>query len=514
MKTEDSTIEINIKRLRTRFNITIIVIISLIFVLPALINHNLIHIDLANRYSKNKYDSYLLADELRQSSDDLTRMIRTYIVTKDTFYKNQYYAVLDIRNGNIPRPRDYNKPYWDLKSNSFDEQQKDTLSSRIALKQKMINAQFSKKELKLLEKSEQASNKLVRLEEKAMKIIENKKSSDNVSSQIKAISLLHSDEYHEAKRAIMTPIKEFYTALAERTETQVVKEQEKAFKTQQLIVLQIVIISILTLFLFYLGRKISIVVIQDLKKHVKKKTKELKTRNKELIIINKNLESFTHITSHDLQEPLNTIISFSTLLKDEFHTKLDGISLKYLAIIQSSSYSLKRQITSLFNHSKIGKRKIIESINVNNLIEEIKVDLTSLLQSNNVAIKFESLLQISAYRAELKIIFTNLIVNAIKYRKENEAPIIKISVTENKKEYTYSIKDNGIGIDMKHKDQIFDIFKRLRVEQRPQGIGIGLANCKKAVEFHEGTIRVTSEIDKGSTFIFTIKNHFSEHSQN
>jgi light-regulated signal transduction histidine kinase (bacteriophytochrome) len=192
-------------------------------------------------------------------------------------------------------------------------------------------------------------------------------------------------------------------------------------------------------------------------------------------------------------------------LKDEFHNKLDGIGPKCLTIIQSSSYNLKNQISSLLNHSRIGKEKNIKTINVNGLIEEIKVDLTSLLQLNNIEIKFDDLFEIPAHRIELKIIFINPITNTIKYKKKKEAPVIEIRALENKKEYTYTVKDNGIGLDMKYIDQIFEIFKRLHIDQRHPGTGIGLANCKKAVEFHKGTICVTSEIDKGSTFIFTIK---------
>ncbi len=258
---KDAKIEIKVKRLRTLFNATFIVLIALLILIPFSIKQNLNRADLVKMSFQNKYKSYLFADELRQSSDDLTRMVRAYVTTNNAHYKSKYYAILNIRNGNIQTPTEYNKPYWDLILTTFDEQRKDSLSPKTSLRQKIINAQFTKNELKLLSKSEQESNNLVRLEEKAMAIIEDENSVDKISEQKKAINLLYSNEYHQAKAAIMTPIKEFYSLLEERTERQIVQEQKKALNTQILIVLQLVLIGMLVTFMFYFGRKISIIVI-------------------------------------------------------------------------------------------------------------------------------------------------------------------------------------------------------------------------------------------------------------
>lgn len=205
----------------------------------------------------------------------------------------------------------------------------------------------------------------------------------------------------------------------------------------------------------------------------------LEQQKEELLQKNKELSRYTYIASHDLQEPLNTIIGFSEILKEEYHDKLEGIGLKSLEIINSSTLRMKKLVVGLLEYSRIGIKIKLEPLSVKELIEEIKIDLFDLIKTNNVTINFDNLLEITAYRNELRMLFLNLITNAIKYRKEDVSPVIEINVKQTAAQYTYTVTDNGIGIDMKFKDKIFEVFQRLHTDDKYSGTGIGLANCTR-----------------------------------
>lgn len=494
--------------LKNSFNTSIVIIVIQIVVIYFSINYNLENKNLLHEYSKNAYDSYLLADKLRQSSDDLTRLVRTYIATGDTFYKKQYYKVLDIRNGVSPAPVNYNQPYWDLISKYSDETKSNNLDLPISLKQEMIIAKFTEVEFNMLEKAEMQSNNLVVLEEKAMAIIEDTITGDEMTHKTKAIKILFGKDYHQTKVAIMTPIKDFYVLFKQRTGAKVV-EQEKKVNTLDLFqTLQILIMIITAFAMFLIGRKLSSIIIKDLEKHVRIKTEfseKMNLKNNALVTKNKELSHFTYIASHDLQEPLNTIIGFSKILKEKYYDKLEGIGQKSIEIIDISSIRMKNLTIGLLEYSRIGKKAIPKIVNVNALIEGVKTDLTDLIGQNEAVITYKDLSVISAYENELEMLFSNLITNAIKYRKDNISPKIEIVFEETAKEYMYSVIDNGIGIDMQFKDKIFEIFQRLHTNDQYSGTGIGLANCTRIAELHKGSIWVESEIDKGSNFSFTIK---------
>jgi len=245
--------------------------------------------------------------------------------------------------------------------------------------------------------------------------------------------------------------------------------------------------------------------IRNTQKQLKIINDELQKDKKSLIEKNKELSHFTYIASHDLQEPLNTIFSYSSLLKDnDNYDKLDGLGKKCIKVIDSSVLRMKELVIGLLVYSRIGKNNKLELVNINEILDEIKIDLDKIIKENDVKFIIGDLLQIKAYRTDIRMLFSNLITNSIKYRKETEKPIINIEVTENTSEYIYSITDNGIGIDMVYKDKIFEVFQRLHTKEQYSGTGIGLANCYRIVELHNGKIWVNSEVNSGSKFSFTI----------
>jgi methyl-accepting chemotaxis protein len=179
---------------------------------------------------EKRYKSYLLAEELRQSSDDLTRLGRTYVVTGNVAYKNQYMKILDIRNGKSPRPIDYNRIYWDFVADGVAEPR--PLGEAVALTDLMKQAGFSDDEFAQLQKAKANSDGLVGMEVEAMNLVEAKTASleDHQANREKAISMLHSPLYHHYKAQIMKPVDDFFGLLEARTHAEV-KAAQNVYNT-------------------------------------------------------------------------------------------------------------------------------------------------------------------------------------------------------------------------------------------------------------------------------------------
>jgi light-regulated signal transduction histidine kinase (bacteriophytochrome) len=231
---------------------------------------------------------------------------------------------------------------------------------------------------------------------------------------------------------------------------------------------------------------------------------ELKHK-KELERKNKELEQFTFITSHDLQEPLRSIISFSSLLEKE-KEKMGEVGQKSIEVIKRSASRMRALIISLLEYSTIGREKEKKEVDIERLIESLKIDLHDLIDKKQATVNYVGGgVKIQAYKPDLIKLFQHLIVNGIKYTKENTSPVITIDYEEQKNYYKFSIQDNGIGIAEGYYDKVFEIFQRLYPGSNDLGTGIGLSVCKKVVELHDGEIWLASELGRGTTFYFTIK---------
>lgn len=249
----------------------------------------------------------------------------------------------------------------------------------------------------------------------------------------------------------------------------------------------------------------------ELEKKVKERTETLLKReitlaeqNRKLQNQNKELEQFTYITSHDLQEPLRSLISFSELLEKEFSDKLEGNGAIYIDFITKSSKRMRALVKGLLDYSRIGNNKELIETDCNQIINDVLADMTAIIQETEAKITIDTLPVLKCYSTEMRQLFQNLISNAIKFRKKDSIPEIKISVSENQNNWIFSVQDNGIGIDQKDIHKLFIIFKRLNNRDEYEGTGIGLAHCKKIVELHGGTIWANAELNKQSTFTFII----------
>jgi light-regulated signal transduction histidine kinase (bacteriophytochrome) len=165
---------------------------------------------------------------------------------------------------------------------------------------------------------------------------------------------------------------------------------------------------------------------------------------------------------------------------------------------------MKLLVKDLFEYSMLGKESVKTLIDCNNTVNTVLSDLEDLVNESNANISVQKLPTVNGYETELRLLFQNLITNAIKYQKKDVVPEIIISAERHEKEWLFSIKDNGIGIDHKHFEKIFIIFQRLHNRNEYEGTGIGLAHCKKVVEMHGGRIWVESAPGAGSAFMFTI----------
>jgi PAS domain S-box-containing protein len=237
---------------------------------------------------------------------------------------------------------------------------------------------------------------------------------------------------------------------------------------------------------------------------LKKHEADLELKNRELLQKNRELEQFAYIASHDLQEPLRTVSSFSNQLQKQYKDKLDDLAQKYLFFIHQGTERMKALITDLLDYSRIGKKKELRTIDCNELIGNVIADLHTAIEESKVEIQTENLPVINGYSTEMKQLFQNLISNAIKFRRKEVLPKIHISSQTIGGGWEFRVEDNGIGISEEHKERIFVIFQRLHSRSEYEGSGIGLSHCKKIVELHGGKIWVRSKPGKGSSFHFTI----------
>jgi len=232
--------------------------------------------------------------------------------------------------------------------------------------------------------------------------------------------------------------------------------------------------------------------------------KELNNKINELNAKNDELERFTYMASHDLQEPLRMVSGFVGLLEKKYSSKLDKQAISYIHFAVDGANRMKTLINDLLDYSRTDIKKLaIEKVAPDDIISGLRLIFNDDLQDTGVGIFSDGLPEINANAMQMTQLFQNLLSNSIKYRGA-AAPEIHIAAKDSPTYWTFSVKDNGEGIAAKNFDKIFELFQRLRSNTTHTGTGIGLATCKKIVERHGGKIWVQSEQGEGSTFYFTI----------
>jgi len=284
---------------------------------------------------------------------------------------------------------------------------------------------------------------------------------------------------------------------------------------------------------------------QHLEALVEQRTAQLQKSMADLERSNRELEQFAYVASHDLQEPLRMVSSYTQLLARRYQDKLDADANEFITFAVDGANRMQRLINDLLAYSRVGTRgKPFEPMDCNSALGQALVNLSVAIEDNNALVTNDELPTVMADEAQLVQLFQNLIGNAIKFRSE-EPPRVHISarldtetrgrgdaetrrhgdaetrghgdaetrghgdsprhpITASPRQWVFSVRDNGIGIDPQHHERIFVIFQRLHNRDEYPGTGIGLAICKRIVERHGGRIWVESEVGKGSTFYFTI----------
>lgn len=522
--------------------------VSFIFVAIVINKYQKATIELEDAYNM-QYKSLILADELRQSSDDLTRMARTYVITGNPMFEEQYKTVLAIRNAESPRPKRYNGIFWDFLSLENSTATLD--GEKIALRDLMRNANFPESELNMLFTSQNESDDLTKLEHKAMNAIKGIFEDKNGNYTIKAEpdfalarELMHSKEYHEAKIRIMKPLDNFYKAFENRTK-QKVEEARNSVKEQEFYVNVIVLFSVILFLMSFFIILFRIVYPIDLLRVVmlklstnntsveidkdkyndeigdmigaieifKENTQKLlssehqiKQAMQEATTANKAKSVFLARMSHELRTPLNAILGFANILQKS--QNINKQEKENLNIIKRSGEHLLNIINEILELSKIeaGKMELTnKSFNLFDLIKEIDDIFSFRCKSINLnfEIKTDNLPKyIKADEQRLRQILINLLGNSLKFTKEG---FISLYIYELNNKLFFEVKDSGIGISKEYQEKIFKPFEQVKKDNyTTEGTGLGLSITKELITLMGGNIYLKSQVGVGSEFYFSI----------
>lgn len=242
-----------------------------------------------------------------------------------------------------------------------------------------------------------------------------------------------------------------------------------------------------------------------LEQKVCERTGELTAANKELARSNIELQDFAYVASHDLQEPLRKITAFAGLLESDYKDILPPDAVEYVRGLQRSSTRMRTLIDDLLTYSRVTtKAEPFKTVDLKIVVQDLLEDLQSRIDETKADIKIDRLSKVVGDPVQLRLLLQNLISNALKYKKEDVAPRIRIASKKVGDMCIISVQDNGIGFDESYNDRIFTIFQRLHGRTKYEGTGIGLAICKKIVERHNGNITAQSQEGEGSTFIVSL----------
>jgi len=233
--------------------------------------------------------------------------------------------------------------------------------------------------------------------------------------------------------------------------------------------------------------------------------KQLEISNLKLLSSNKELEAFSYSVSHDLKSPLRAIIGFSQILNEDYASKLDSESRRYIGIIKDNAENMGILINDLLEFSRMGRKELHKTeVDMYSIGQRVKSELMIGIKDRDLTINIMKMPMVNADEKLIYHVILNLLSNAVKYTGKVKKAVVEFGCTSSKNKNVFYVKDNGIGFDMKYAEKIFDVFQRLQSVEEFPGTGIGLSIVKRIIQKHEGEIRVESEINKGTTFFFTI----------
>ncbi|MEN8820951.1 MAG: ATP-binding protein [Abyssibacter sp.] len=228
-------------------------------------------------------------------------------------------------------------------------------------------------------------------------------------------------------------------------------------------------------------------------------------RNLELQAGNRELKQFAYIASHDLQEPVRTILSFSSVLDRQYRDQLDTRGQTSLRFIIESCKRMQALIHGLLEYSRLGIEAVPQQADLTEIVTGVCADLSEAVKASAAEVTMGDLPTVRVYAVEIRLLFQNLIANAIKFRRSDVSPRIEVNSRRLEDGWLLTVDDNGIGIAPSHREKVFMIFQRLHNRAEYEGTGIGLAHCRKIVDMHHGRIWVEDSPLGGTRFCIYLK---------
>ena len=221
--------------------------------------------------------------------------------------------------------------------------------------------------------------------------------------------------------------------------------------------------------------------------------------------VNRELESFSYSVSHDLRAPLRHVDGFARILKDEYSPQIPHEAIRYLDRILEAVTRMGQLIDDLLNLARIGRKELKrKKLQMGSLVKEVMAELPAEAQERNIEWRIEPLPEMNCDPGLVKIVFANLLANAVKFTRKQAAAVIEVGTRTTDGQLTIFVRDNGVGFDPRYADKLFGVFQRLHRQEDFEGTGIGLVTVQRIIRRHGGEIWAESQVNAGTTFFFTL----------